>query len=179
MESWSVQLLTLLGVIVGVIATFASSAAIERTKWQRDQIGRWEERRLECYGDFADSLKRYITISHRIAAHLGLPASAQPIVQEEGIRSLATINDEISAKWEQMLLIGSASTIDAARKWRKQVRLLDSFTHGHNNNGSEWLSLEDEGVRSRMNFYEVARADLAIKQRPSINELPYHLVVGR
>ena len=74
MESWSIQLFTLLGVVVGVIATFASSAVIERTKWRRDQISRWEERRLDCYGGFADSLKRYISISHRIAAQLGLPA---------------------------------------------------------------------------------------------------------
>jgi hypothetical protein len=63
-----------------------------------------------------------------------------------------------------MLLIGSHSAVDAARKWRKQVRLLDPFTHRHNIDGSEWLSLEDEGVKARMKFYEIARADLAIKQ---------------
>ena len=70
---------------------------------------------------------------------------------------------------------GSHSAIDASRKWRKQVRLLDPFTHGHNTDGAEWLSLEDEGGKARMTFYEIARADLAIKQ-PLNSELPWPVV---
>ena len=188
MDSWSVQLLTLLGVIVGVLASFLSTRLIERAKWQRDQIVRWEARRLDCYGEFAGALKHYISISHRIAAQLGLPATAQPLDQEEGLRSLAAADgspgagggrwrkggvsgspsEEILLKWEPMLLLGSPSTIAAAREWRHAVDQLEPLTRGLEDNASKWLELEKHGREARRNFYETARADLAITQPSAV-----------
>ena len=170
MNSWSVQLLTLLGVVVGVLSSFLSSRIIERTRWHREQIVRWEGRRLDSYSEFASSLKRYISISHRIAAHLGLPAAALPIDQEEGLRSLAAIGEEISVKWEQMLLLASPAAIAVAREWRDQVWQLDSFTRGINTSGPEWLQIEQSGVEIRVKFYEIARGDLTIAAPPAVDQ---------
>jgi hypothetical protein len=168
-DSWSVQLLTLLGVVVGVLSSFLSSRFIERTKWQRDQIVRWEARRLDCYSEFAGAIKRYINISHRIAAHLGLPATAQPLDQEEGLRSLADANEEILVKWEQMLLLGSPATIEAARDWQHAVKELEPLTRGLVDSDAKWLELEERGREARMHFYETARADLSITQPSAIS----------
>jgi hypothetical protein len=118
MNPWLVQLLTLLGVAVGAIASFVSTHLIERSRWQREEAIRWDTKRLECYGEFAASTNRFIQIAMRVAGGLGLPSTGQPLDSITGLPILAAAEEEMGIKWEQILMLASPDTITAARKWR-------------------------------------------------------------
>jgi hypothetical protein len=49
MNLWAVQLLTLLGVALGALASFVSTRMLDRSRWQREEALRWDVKRLEAY----------------------------------------------------------------------------------------------------------------------------------
>jgi hypothetical protein len=51
--SWTVQLITLLSVAVGALASFVSTRLVDRSRWRREESLRWDSKRLECYGEFS------------------------------------------------------------------------------------------------------------------------------
>ena len=51
------QLPTLVGVIVGAIATILTTSLGDRTRWKRSQAVRWDQRRLEAYAQYAETIK--------------------------------------------------------------------------------------------------------------------------
>jgi hypothetical protein len=91
MEQWPVQLITLLGVTIGALASFVTTRLVDRSRWQREKALRWDTKRLESYGEFASALREFITIGYRISAGRGLPASAHPLDTTTGLPALATV----------------------------------------------------------------------------------------
>jgi hypothetical protein len=79
MTLWAVQVITLLGVALGALASFVSTRAIDRSRWQREEALRWDSKRLECYSDFSAAMIRFINIGDRLASGLGLPAVVEPL----------------------------------------------------------------------------------------------------
>ncbi len=96
MDSWIVQLLTLLGVAVGAIASFVSTRLLERTRWQREEILRWDTKRLDCYSEFAAATNQFVQTAMRLAGGLGLPSTGQPL---DSASSLATAAGSSRAAW--------------------------------------------------------------------------------
>jgi hypothetical protein len=84
MNSWSIQLLTLAGVAVGALASFVSTRMLDRSRWQREEALRWDERRLAAYSDFPSTLLKFINIAWRISASHGLPTNVQPLDAKTG-----------------------------------------------------------------------------------------------
>jgi hypothetical protein len=98
-----------------------STRLLDRARWQREEAHRWDAKRLECYGAFAASIKDFISISQRISAGLGLPSTGQVLDSTTGLPLLATAEMDLSAKWENVLMLGSPKVIIAARDWRHSV----------------------------------------------------------
>ena len=164
MEQWSVQLITLLGVTVGALASFATTRLVDRSRWQREEALRWDTKRLESYGEFASALREFITIGYRITAGLGLPASAQPLDTTTGLPALATAGGELSVKWEQVLMLGAPSVITAAHEWRNGAMCLEKFALGLRKDAAEFEYAETiQDIRAaQIRFYSAVRADLGI-----------------
>jgi hypothetical protein len=59
MIPWAVQLITLLAVALGALASFVSTRLVDRSRWQREESLRWDGKRLECT---SISLRRSCTI---------------------------------------------------------------------------------------------------------------------
>jgi hypothetical protein len=108
---WVVQLLTLIGVAVGAIGSFVSTRLIENAKWKRDETAHWNSKRLECYTEFAIAIKRQITLTQRIIVTLGLPSTGQPLDPAIGLPMLVEAEQDLSIKWEQVLVIGSQTPL--------------------------------------------------------------------
>lgn len=162
MDSWIVQLLTLLGVTVGALASFVSTRFLERARWQRDEAARWDARRLDCYGEFASAIKRLITTAQRLAAGLGLPSTDQALDPGTGLAALAAAGEELSIKWEQILMLGSPDTIAAARDWRHAAWHLEWFARGLRIDPAEYTTTVEDSGKARRDFYTAVRADLGI-----------------
>jgi hypothetical protein len=101
------QLPTLIGVAVGAVASFATTATIERSRWKRQQKVRWDDRRMAAYADYGNAVKNVIQLSCRVLAAQGLPANVDPLPGEAGLQQLAAAELERAARWEAVLLLGS------------------------------------------------------------------------
>lgn len=49
MQTFIDQLPALIGVVIGALGTFWVTSATDRIRWRREQLTRWDERRLEAY----------------------------------------------------------------------------------------------------------------------------------
>ena len=65
------QLPVLLGVIVGALGSYLTTSVTERARWKRALDSRWDDRRVEAYASYGQSVKRMIMIASRIAAGRG------------------------------------------------------------------------------------------------------------
>ncbi len=166
LESWTVQLLTIVGVAVGAMATFISTRLVDRARWQREEALRWDAKRLDCYSEFAVAIKRFIAIAARLCAGLGLPETAQPLDPATGLPALADADQDLSVKWEQVMMLGSPDAITAAREWRSVAWHLEWFARGLRNDPAEYEQVNVEKGAARSRFYTAARADLGIVSGP-------------
>jgi hypothetical protein len=162
MQSWTVQLLTILGVAVGATTSFVSTRLVDRARWQREEALRWDARRLDGYDEFAVSVKRHIIISQRLCAGLGLPVTSQPIDATTGLALLADAEEDLSVKWERVLMLGIPDAIAAAQDWRHVAWHLEALARGVRDDPAEYLqTMADSGV-ARKRFYTAVRSDLGI-----------------
>jgi hypothetical protein len=172
-ESWTVQLLTILGVAVGAMASFVATRLTDRARWQREEALRWDTKRLKCYGQFAVSIKHFVTVSQRLSADRGLPgATGQPLDSTTGLPMLAAAEEDLSVKWENVLMLGSPETITAAREWRHVAWHLEWLARGLRDDPSEYPQANIESGAARRRFYSAVRAELGIVGGP-IPDLPW------
>jgi hypothetical protein len=156
------QLLTMLGVLLGAGATFAATASRDRATWRRSQRVRWDEKRLQTYAEYANSVKSLIQASLRLAATQGFPSNAHPIDKEEGLAALAEAETDRAQKWETVLLLGDPDTIAAARSWHEYAWKLDWFARGKLTGDNEYLQTRLAADSARSRFYACARKDLGM-----------------
>jgi hypothetical protein len=167
-----VQVLTLLGVIVGALASFLSTKSIERIRWQREQAVNLAMKRLDCYGEFAASIKADIAVIHRLAAENGLPAGALSVEREAGLSMLASARLDVQVKWENVRLYGAPDTIEAARRWRTTVTHLEKFARQILSDPDGWLEAEEMSTRAQDSFYSSARSELLVIGGQATKGLP-------
>lgn len=156
------QLLTLLGVAVGALASFVSTRLVDRSRWQREESLRWDTKRLECYSEFSSSIGHFINIAYRITAGLNLPANVQPLDAGTGLAVMAAAEGELSLKWEQVLMLGSPEAITAAQEWRHEAWHLESFARRSRSDPAEFLRATQDRRGARRRFYTAVRADLGV-----------------
>ncbi|MEV6596595.1 hypothetical protein AB0M36_06950 [Actinoplanes sp. NPDC051346] len=58
MSALTDQLPALLGVLLGTSGTILATGIADRSRWQRQQAARWDERRLQAYVEFANAVTR-------------------------------------------------------------------------------------------------------------------------
>src|SRR5580704_8203450 len=95
------QVLVLLGVVIGALASYLTTAATERARWRRALDSRWDDRRVEAYAAYAQAVKEIISVSSRLAAGRGIGGSNQPLSQtQENLDLLATAGAARAGAWE-------------------------------------------------------------------------------
>lgn len=170
------QVPALLGVVVGVAATYVTASLGERSRWRRDQRVRREDRRLEAYSAYALTLKRQQSIILRLASGRGLPGALEPLAPQESARLVGEAEDERTSAWEGVLLAGSEEAVVAGRRWHDAVAQMYRVARG-----LESASLWPEAVRAassaRGQFYVVVRADVG--SEPAVDPSVFEWQVSR
>lgn len=166
MSSWTVQLLTILGVAVGAMASFISTRLLDREKSRREEALRWDGKRLESYAEFAIAVKKHNGLARRICAGLGLPSSAQPLERAEGLALLAEAEEELEVKFEPVLMLGTPEAINAAQVWRHRAWHLEWLARGIRNDPNEYRQASNATREARRQFYSAVRADVGVASGP-------------
>ena len=158
------QLLVLLGVIVGALGSYLTTSVTERTRWKRALDSRWDDRRVEAYASYGQSVKQMIMIASRIAAGMGLWADTEPLAPTQvNLGLLAAAEAERASQWETVLLLGHPKTVAAARNWHEHAWRLEAYARGRlTGSASDWQEARTATDEARATFYESARSDLRV-----------------
>ncbi|WP_027344893.1 hypothetical protein [Hamadaea tsunoensis] len=157
-------LLSLLGVVIGAIATYAVTALSERARWRREQNARWDGQRLTAYAEYAHAAKNLIT------AIVNLPygrrlfegyENAGQEAPETTVADLRAAEAERTARWEAVLLLAGDRGVQAGREWHQSIFVLQTIVVAEGGQ-DEWNTAIEAVSRGRRAFYEAARADLGM-----------------
>ncbi|MFE9686559.1 hypothetical protein ACFYXC_34785 [Streptomyces sp. NPDC002701] len=160
------QLPALIGVVVGTLGSYAVQSLTERRRWKRQREERWDEKRFETYGSYANALKAQLRLTQRIGAALGYADVAHPLSPADGLPLLADAESHRATEWESVLLVGDAATIAAARRWHETIWTIELLVREEPVDPQMWTKAHQLASAARDAFYESARRDLGIAGDP-------------
>ena len=158
------QLPVLLGVIVGALGSYLTTSATERARWKRALDTRWDDRRVDAYASYGQSVKRMIMIASRIAGGKDLGSDTEPLAPTQvNLDLLAAAEADRASQWETVLLLGHSKTVAAARNWHEHAWQLEAYARGSvTGSASDWRAVRAATDVARATFYEAARSDLQV-----------------
>jgi hypothetical protein len=162
MSAFIQQLPALLGVVIGALGSYLVVMRGEQVRFRREQAARWEERRLAAYADYACQLKKTITLTYRVASHLGNDPHPHPLSPEAAEPLLAEAADARDPAGEALLLLGSREVVDTARAWVLAVLEMEAFLRAGTRDAGAWQRLLERQRAARERYYAAVRADLAL-----------------
>jgi hypothetical protein len=108
-----------------------TTSVTERARWKRGLDTRWDDRRVEAYAAYGQSVKRMIVIASQIAAGRGLWADPEPLAPiQVNLDLLAAAKTERASQWETVLLLGHLKTVAAARNRHEHAWRLGAYARG-------------------------------------------------
>lgn len=162
MSAFIQQLPALIGVIIGALGSYLVVVRGERVRFRQEQTARWEERRLAVYADYARDLKKSVTLTYRIASHLGNDPHPHPLSSEEAAPLLAEATVARDPSGEALILLGSPEVVERARAWVVTVMEMEEFLRGETRDPAAWRALLDRQRAGREGYYSAVRKDLAL-----------------
>jgi hypothetical protein len=158
------QLPTLLGVLLGAVATYGVTALSERRRWHREQAVRWDQRRVTAYMEYAHAVKKVISIAMRLAAQRGVTADQHFMAPEYQLADMAAAEEARTVCWESVLLLGSDEAVQAGRRWHECVFRLELVASGQPADMS-WAEAVQATSVARGGFYAAAKRDIGLDVR--------------
>ncbi|MFI2372100.1 hypothetical protein [Streptomyces sp. NPDC018833] len=162
MSAFIQQLPALLGVVIGALCSYMAIMRGDRARFRREQAARWEERRLAVYSDYARSLKKSVTLTYRVAAHLGNDPHPHPLSPEDAAPFLAAASDARDPSGEALLMLGSRDVVQKAREWVVVVLEMESFLREGRRAPDAWSALLAKQRAARETYYAAVRDDLEL-----------------
>jgi hypothetical protein len=146
------QLPALIGVIIGALGSYLAVMRGDQARFRREQEARWEERRLVAYTDYALSLKTTVTLTRRVASHLGNDPHPQPLTPTEAASHLAEATDVRSSSGEALLMLGTPEVVQEAHGWAVTVSDLEHSVHTRSCTSETWSALLEQQRTARESY---------------------------
>jgi hypothetical protein len=162
MSAFIQQLPALIGVVIGALGSYLAVVRGDRVRFRREQAARWEERRLAVYADYARTLKQSVTLTYRVASHLGNDPHPHPLSPPEAAPLLAEATVARDPAGEALLLLGSPQVVEKARAWVGTVMEMERFMREETRDPDAWLTLLERQRAGREGYYAAVRDDLAL-----------------
>ncbi|WP_431044213.1 hypothetical protein ACQUSR_21465 [Streptomyces sp. P1-3] len=162
MSAFIQQLPALIGVVIGALGSYVAIMRGDQARFRRERAARWEERRLTAYADYARSLKKSVTLTYRVAAHLGNDPHPHPLSPEEAAPHLAAATDARDPAGEALLMLGALDVVERAREWVVAVMDMEAFLREQTHSPETWSALLQRQRDARERYYAAVRRDLAL-----------------
>lgn len=156
------QLPALIGVIIGALGSYAAIMRGDRARFRREQEARWEERRLAVYTEYARVLKQSVTLTYRVAAHLGNDPHPHPLSPEAAAPHFTEAADARDPAGEALLLLGAPDVVEKARAWVVTVIGMERFLREDRRDPVAWAAMLEGQRAAREGYYAAVRRDLAL-----------------
>ncbi|WP_330252928.1 hypothetical protein OG874_44005 [Nocardia sp. NBC_00565] len=155
---------TLSGVVIGGAITFLASYVNERSKWNRSQSTRWDERRLQAYSDFLIVTRGMHTLAARLVRIRAGDLDQQGMSLQEGIVQLGELERERIQRWQEVQLLGSPKAVAIGDELNRCTWTLEYFAYGELTGDADWLLIVRDAYRLRKDFSFAARDDLGVTE---------------
>jgi len=162
MSAFLQQLPALVGVVIGALGSYLALVRSDRERFERDRADRWDERRLAVYSEYARSLKKSVTLTYRVAAHMGNDPHPHPLPLSEAEPLLARATDDRDPAGEALIMLGSREVVDRARDWVTVVMEMERFQRVGTLDPQAWQALLERQRRGREGYYAAVREDLRL-----------------
>ncbi|MFD4552768.1 hypothetical protein ACFWP5_00340 [Streptomyces sp. NPDC058469] len=162
MNAFIQQLPALIGVVIGALGSYLAIVRGDRARFRRERDARWEERRLDVYAEYARTLKRSVTLTYRVASHLGNDPHPHPLPLAEAKPLLAEATVDRDPSGEALILLGSREVVDKARMWVSAVMEMERFMRTETHDPDTWRELMERQRAGREGYYAAVREDLAL-----------------
>ncbi|WP_395574825.1 hypothetical protein [Streptomyces sp. BK79] len=162
MSAFLQQLPALIGVVIGALGSYLAVVRGDRARARSETAARWEERKLAAYADYARTLKTSVTLTYRIAAHLGNDPHPHPLSPEEAAPAQAEAAVARDPAGEALLLLGSREVVEKARTWVVAVLEMERFLREETRDPQAWQVLLERQRAGREGYYAAVREDLAL-----------------
>ncbi|MFI6034981.1 hypothetical protein ACIBBD_12605 [Streptomyces sp. NPDC051315] len=156
------QLPALLGVVIGALGSYLALARSDRERFRRERDARWEERRLAVYAEYARALKKSVTLTYRVAAHLGNDPHPHPMPLAEAEPLLAQASAARDPSGEALVMLGSRDVVEKARVWVTTVIEMERFLRAGAQDPQAWQALLERQRAGRAGYYAAVRDDLEL-----------------
>jgi hypothetical protein len=158
------QILTLVAVLVGALASFLSTGWLNRAQQRSDLDRSWRLTRLDSYKNYLRDAKAMRTIAQRIAAGVGLDEQAPPLDRAVSSAALAQADADRSASYEMVALTGSSEALEAAQNLNRALWRLDWFARGRldDSDRAGWRDAMRLYMVAIDTFHEAARKDMGV-----------------
>ncbi|WP_037851076.1 hypothetical protein [Streptomyces sp. NRRL S-340] len=162
MSAFMQQLPALIGVVIGALGSYLAVVRSDRVRSERERATRWEERRLAVYSDYARSLKTSVTLTYRVASHLGNDPHPHPLplCDAEPLLTEAVLARDPAG--EALIMLGSPQVVEKARGWVLVVMEMERFLREERREPEAWQELLERQRAARQEYYAAVRADLAL-----------------
>ncbi|MER8007992.1 hypothetical protein [Streptomyces sp. NPDC094149] len=162
MSAFIQQLPALIGVVIGALGSYLAVVRGDQARFRREREARWEERRLALYADYARVLKTTVTLSYRVASHLGNDPHPHPLSPEEAAPLIAEATTARDPAGGALLLLASPEVVEEARAWVTCVMRMELFLREETRDPAAWQALLERQRAGRQAYYAAVRRDLAL-----------------
>ncbi|MFD8779387.1 hypothetical protein [Streptomyces sp. NPDC059916] len=158
------QILPLVGVALGAVTSFLASSLNDRARWRREQSVRWDERRLDAYGEYVHAVKELAGSYQRIAAGRGLVIGPAPLeLTAEVLAELGAAESRRSALGETCELLGDTDTNTASKTLNHCLWRLEHLARGVPTQSEQsWEQAYLEFRDAQRKYLEYARVSLGV-----------------
>ncbi|MFK0111525.1 hypothetical protein [Streptomyces sp. NPDC091217] len=162
MSAFLQQLPALIGVVIGALGSYLAVVRGDRARFRREQEARWDERRLSVYAEWAQALKKTVSVDYRVAAHLGNDPHPHPLSPQEAEPLLAAAQSERDPYGEKLIMLGDPAVVAKAQEWVVTVMEMERFLREERHDPETWRALLERQRDGRDAFYAAVREDLTL-----------------
>ena len=157
------QLPAMIGVLIGVVSTLATTALTDAARWRREQRVRFDQRLLDVSAEYAAAIREMVQTLASVTAHVRQATTPPSLTPEQGKSILDAANRRRMLAWESLCLVADDATVKAGSElWSAASRLEYATRDLATFNPDDWEPL-DRVVRAKQReFYQAVRRSLAI-----------------
>lgn len=159
----SEQLVTIAAVLLGALTTYLTTYLMERSRNKYAMVTRWDDRKIDAYEGYVDSVRATIFLAVRLYEHReGIRLSGKP--EAELLEELLEATRLRGRAFERVMLLGGDVVVEAGHQLNTAAAAIDWQADGRAvGTREEWRAKHRAAFREINDFHEAARKDLGVQ----------------
>jgi hypothetical protein len=151
------QVITLIGVLIGALASFLATAMAERAKFRREIATRWDERKLDAYIQYTSCIKEILRVAGTVFA-----AWEAGEDRADALVALESAEAKRSVLFEGLVLLADEDAAEVAKQVNERTWAVLRLARDPDGEGGTPDEVGLAVIDALNDFHRAAKADLLI-----------------